>query len=172
MKKDVVNKDTVDKVGYLDIRDIQLEQTEGGFIRMQKNGETYQRVNFYRCFPLSKPDAYISVRDTEKNELGMIRDLGELDPAYAEMIRYDLDRRYFTPEITKINTVKDEYGYVYMDVETTSGQKHITVPSGSSNFILLSEVRLILIDIDGNRFSITDYTKLEEKSIRLLETLI
>lgn len=160
------------KIDFVDCRDLTMRKTEGGFISLTINGKEYERVNFYRAFPLSKPDEYISVRDNDKNEICLIRNINELSQEYAQLVKMDLDRRYFTPEIIKINTVKDEYGYVYMNMLTDSGERSVTIPNGSSNFIRLSDVRLILIDIDGNRFGIEDYLKLDEKSVRLLETLI
>jgi len=161
------------EINFINCSEITLEKTNGGFVSLTfSNGTAHERVNFYRSFPLTMLDELISVRDVEKNEIGIIRNLSELKAEYQDIIKFDLNRRYFTPEITKISTVKDEYGYVYMDVDTTSGEKHITVPNGSANFVRLSEIRLILVDIDGNRFSLTDYTRLDEKSVRLLETLI
>ncbi len=158
---------------FMDGKKLVFEKTAGGFLKLTVDGtQIYERVNLYRSFPLTKPDEYISVRDVDKNEICLIRQLSDLSPQMQEMARFDLDRRYFTPEITKINSIKDEYGHVYMSVETDCGNKHITVPNGSSNFVHLTEVRMILIDIDGNRFGIQDYTKLDSKSVRLLETVI
>ena len=161
---------------FLDINTLVFEQTAGGFLKLTVHGsegdKTYDRVNLYRSFPLTKPEEYLSVRDMDKNEIGIIRQLSDLSPAMQEMVLFDLNRRYFAPELTKIMTLKDEYGYVYMHVETNCGSKHITVPNGSSNFVRLSDVRFILVDIDGNRFGIQDYTKLDSKSVKLLETVI
>lgn len=163
----------INTLEFMDCTKLVFEKTQGGFLKLTVNGETtYDRVNLYRSFPLTKPEEYISVRDVDKNEIGLIRRLSDLSPAMQELVMFDLNRRYFTPEITRIATLKDEYGHVYMNVETDCGDKHITVPNGSSNFIHLSEVRLILVDIDGNRFSIKDYTKLDSKSVKLLETVI
>ena len=161
---------------FLDVNTLVFEQTAGGFlkltIRSTEDEKTYDRVNLYRSFPLTKPEEYISVRDMEKNEIGIIRQLSDLSAGMKELALLDLNRRYFSPELTKIMTLKDEYGYVYMHVETNCGSKHITVPNGSSNFVRLSDVRFILVDIDGNRFGIQDYTKLDNKSVKLLETVI
>lgn len=163
----------ISAVEFLDCTKLIFEKTAGGFLTLKVNGEkTYDRVNLYRSFPLTKPEEYISVRDVDKNEIGLIRNVSDLSAEMQELVRFDLARRYFTPEITKISSLKDEYGHVYMNVETDCGNKHITVPNGSSNFIRLSEVRLMLVDIDGNRFSIPDYEKMDSKSVKLLETVI
>lgn len=158
---------------FMNVNKLVFEKTAGGFLALTIDGEKrYERVNLYRSFPLTKPEEYISVRDVDKNEIGLIRQLSDLSPQMQEMARFDLARRYFTPEITRIHSLKDEYGHVYMNIETDCGNKHITVPNSSTNFVRLSEVRFILIDIDGNRFRIQDYTKLDNKSVRLLETVI
>ena len=57
------------KIDFVDCRDLTMRKTEGGFISLTINEKEYERVNFYRAFPLSKPDEYISVRDNDKNEI-------------------------------------------------------------------------------------------------------
>jgi len=161
------------EVRYLKADEMEFNETAGGFLSLRlKDGSYYPRVNLYRAFPLSRPREFISVRDMEDKEIGIIRDLKELDSRTEKLIQKELDRRYFSPTIKRIDSLKDEYGYVYMDVDTDAGPRQITVPAGSSNFIKLKNNRIILIDVDGNRYEIKDYTKLDKKSIRLLETVI
>ena len=167
-------ENNVGELYFIDAKEFIFQRTEGGFIslRIKEKDQFYERVNFYRAFPISKPDEYISVRDIDKNEIGVIRNMAALSDEQRGIVEEDLKRRYFSPEIIGIHTVKDEYGYVYMDISTSAGERSITVPNGSNNFVRLSEERLILIDIDGNRFSIIDYTKLDDKSVKLLESLV
>lgn len=49
-----------------------------GFITM-KNGCEEKRVLLHRLFPFDELDSYISVLDTDKNELGMILSLNDFE---------------------------------------------------------------------------------------------
>lgn len=168
-----LNNSEYAEVRYLKSDDIEFKETTGGFLSLKlKDGSFYPRVNLYRAFPLSKPKEFISVRDVEDKEIGIIRHLKDLDSKTVKLIKKDLDRRYFSPTVIMIESLKDEYGHVYMDIETDSGPRQITVPIGSSNFVKLKNNHIILIDVDGNRYEIKDYLKLDKKSIRLLETVI
>ena len=81
-----------------------------------------------------------------------------------------LNLRYFTPVITKIINVKDEYGYAYFDVMTDRGECRFTIHMGGSDVVHLTETRIIISDLDEHRFEIPDVTKLsaaERKKIDL-----
>ena len=90
----------------------------------------------------------------------MIRALSELDPEQAQIIREQLELRYFMPKIRKITEVRDEYGYAYFDVITDMGEAHFVIPMSGGAIVTLSDVRLIITDLDGNRYEIEDVTKL------------
>ena len=59
-----------------------------------------------------------------------------------------------------------------METVTTSGNRKITANNNSSSFVRLSAVRVLIVDVDGNRFDIPDITKLDKKSIRNLEVVV
>ncbi|MDR0286182.1 MAG: DUF1854 domain-containing protein [Clostridiales bacterium] len=168
-------EDLVD-IKYLDKEEMIFERTEGGFISMRLGDDFYPRISVYRSFPLSMPTKYISLREVGEKELGkeigIIEDLNSLTQDKIEILTKEMDRMYFTPIVESIYTLKDDYGYINMDIRSSAGLKKLTVPNRSNNFVRLTDTRVLVIDIDGNRFEIPDYTKLDSKSIRLLETVI
>lgn len=176
--KKVSTIDDLVEIRYLTDEEIEVKRTEGGFISLRlSENEFYPRISVYRIFPLSKPNEFISLREIGTNrdlgkEIGIIRDLQNISKEKVEILHDEIDRRYFTPQIKHVFSLKDEFGYVYMDIESSAGIKKITVQNGSSNFIKITEERIIIIDIDGNRYEITDYPSLDSKSIRLLETMV
>ena len=105
-------------------------------------------------------------------ELGIIKNLADLSERNRRLVEEELEIRYFVPQITKIISLKDEYGSVYMTVVTTAGEKKIVVPNQTSNFIRLTQDRVLLLDVDGNRFEIPSLARLDKKSVRLLEVAI
>jgi len=159
-------------IRYLDPATARFSETPGGFVRLTiGEGETYPRVALYRAFPFSYPDQYISVRDMDGNEIGMIKDLRAFDEATVRLLERELERRYFTPVIRRIESVKEEFGYWYWTVETDAGPRRFTVREVQHNVVRLSPEHVLIIDLDGNRYEIPDTGQLDPKSRRYLEDL-
>lgn len=168
------NADEMLEIKYITRHNAKFKRTPGGFVSLEFEGKTYNRVAIYRAFPFTDPERYISIRhpDEKAEEIGIIRSLKELDKKTAEILREQLNIRYFTPEIIKINDIKDEYGYAYFDVLTDRGACRFTIHMTSSSVIRLTETRIIIVDIDGNRFEIPDITKLSAAELKKLDLFI
>lgn len=178
-KNDVAQENTVDEglQEYTELKFITPEKavfakTPGGFLSLEFNGKEYKRINVHRTFPFTRPNQYISVSDSDKNEIGFILDLNQFSDAYREMIEEELSVRYFTPEIVKVKSIKEEFGYYYWDVETSSGPRKFTVQGGHSNMKTIDEIHLLVIDVDGNRYKMEDVNKMEPKYLKLIGALI
>ncbi|MDI6617111.1 MAG: DUF1854 domain-containing protein [Clostridiales bacterium] len=157
------------EIRFLKAKDTAFTRTPGGFLALKiSNGESYPRVNLFRSFPFSHPKEYISVRDEEDKEIGIIRNIEDFPDDAVKLFEEEFKRRYFAPVIKKINSVKDEFGYSYWDVDTDAGICRFTV-QGRYNVISLGNGRVIISDVDGNRFEIPNYRLLDEKSIKRLE---
>ncbi|MDR1891646.1 MAG: DUF1854 domain-containing protein [Oscillospiraceae bacterium] len=148
-----------------------FRETDGGFVSLSFGGESYDRFRASRCFPFTAPDEYISIRkaDEKAEEIGMIRRLSDFPPDVAALLKKQLDLHYFTPVITKILSARDEYGYGYFHVQTNQGELRFITRMDSSAFIFLSDKRVLVVDIDGNRFEIPDMTALGRQEQRKLE---
>lgn len=160
-------------------------RTKGGFVslkltvpgegEMNEATETYDRINVVRSFPFTDPNKYISIRtiDEKSKEIGMIYDITrDVEPETRVMLEEQMSIRYFTPVIKKINGIKDEYGHAYFDVETEKGPCKFVIYMNSSSVVNLSDVRLLITDLDGNRFEIPDYTKLSAKELKMLDLFL
>jgi len=99
----------------------------------------------------------------------MIRDIRIFEGATFNLLNAELELRYFTPEITKINSIKDKFGYSYWDVETTAGKVSMTLNSPYNNVRVLEDKRVFISDMDGNAFIIPDPKKLDRTSYRFIE---
>lgn len=165
------------EIKYLQDADFQLVKREGGFLSYVGKEKTYKRVMVQRAFPLSQPAKYLSVREVKEDrepgeEIGVIEDLAALSEEKRQLIREELDMRYFTPDIMQIRKLKEDHGFVYLDAETTAGMRKITAYNNTASFIRLSQSRMLIIDIDGNRYHIPDIYALDKKSIRNLEVIV
>lgn len=154
-------------------------RTDGGFVSLRlamPDGEekTYQRVAVHRCFPHSDPDHYISIREPEGDgrEIGLIEDLRALPEDTQKMLLEQMALRYFSPKITRVHTIKEEYGYSYWDVETDKGACRFTVRMGGGSVYAIGANRYLVTDLDGNRFEIPDLYRLTPREIKQLDLFI
>ena len=129
----------------------------------------YDRVRVRRTFPFSLADKYVSILDNDQNEIGLIENVGDFPEEDAELIREELDRVYFCPEILKINSVRERLGYAYFGVICDTGEREIPLRDVYRSIIRVSDDRIVIIDVDGNRYGIKSLKALDKNSMKKLE---
>ena len=152
----------------------EFTRTAGGFIALKTGDKEYSRVGVYLTFPLTNPEEFISIREADEKakEIGLIESLSKFPQAQQEMLREQIKLRYFMPVITKVLDVKDEYGYAYWNVMTTFGACRFTTQMSGDVVIHLSDSRLLVTDIDGNRYEIPDFYQLGALERKKLDLFI
>lgn len=156
----------------LEKNNAKFEKTQGGFVSLEYQGQRYERIKVIRLFPFTDPDKYISIRDEQEKEIGVVEDLASLEGTAAQLLKEQLELYYFTPVISKIIGIKDEYGYAYFHVVTDRGECKFTINMGANAVSKLSDTRLLITDLDGNRFEIKDVTALTVKEQRKLDLFL
>lgn len=129
-----------------------------------------RRAFLHRAFPFDSPYKYISVSD-ENGEIGMVLDT-DIFGDDAKLLKNELDSKYFSPKIKKIISLKERFGYSYWNVKCDKGDFSFTVKDTFRNIIHVSEDRVIILDVDSNRFEIESLSALDRKSFRKLELYI
>jgi hypothetical protein len=157
---------------YLEAASLHFVATSGGYVSLELGEKKYLRVHFYRAFPATEPVAFVCIRDDEGKEIGILESLEGLGPEAAALVRGELERRYYTPTIQKVLSLKEEFGYTYWEVETDFGNRRFTVQSSGNNALQREGLSVILVDVDGNRFELPDPSTLERKQLRVLEALL
>lgn len=149
-------------------------RTEGGFVSLKTQEKEYDRVGIYLTFPLTNPEEFISVREADEKakEIGIIEKLTLLHKDQQDMIREQIKLRYFMPVITKVLDIKDEYGYAYWHVMTNFGACRFTTQMSGDAVVSLSESRLLVTDIDSNRYEIPDFYQLSVAERKKLDLFI
>ncbi|MCI8308059.1 MAG: DUF1854 domain-containing protein [Lachnospiraceae bacterium] len=162
------------ELNFLNKKNAEFFVSDGGFVGMRHNGNEWERVRVIRLFPFSSPDEYISVRTAEEHskELGVIKNIKDVTDEAAVIIKQQLNLHYFTPVITKVIDIKDEYGYAYFHVMTDRGECRFTINMGANAVVRLSDTRLLITDLDENRFEIPDVLQLTNKEQRKLDLFL
>lgn len=145
------------------------------FINHKGEREFLERVVIFRSFPITNPNEFLSVREPDSKkmgrgkEIGMIRRLSDFDAETVALINEELNRRYFSPTILKIRSIKEKFGYTYWDAQTTSGNVTFILDNPFSNIRMLEDGRIFISDMDGNNFQIENPKKLDAASYKKIE---
>ncbi|NLB15812.1 MAG: DUF1854 domain-containing protein [Clostridiales bacterium] len=129
----------------------------------------FQRIYLHRAFPFDMPSDYISVLDKDKKEIGLIKSIEDFDTDTAALLRKELERKYYSPVISKIHSIKERYGYSYWVVDTDAGKMNFTLQDTFRSILRAGAERIFIIDMDGNRYEIPDLTKLDFNSYKKIE---
>ena len=134
--------------------------------------KVYDRIFLHRAFPFDFPYSYISVLDSESAEIGLIQEVDAFDEESRKMLRDELDRKYYTPVIRQILSVKEKFGYSYWKVTTDEGELSFTLQDTFRSLLKVGGTRIFVNDIDGNRYEIPDVEKLDHKSYKRIELFL
>jgi hypothetical protein len=160
-------------IGWLDLSRTVFYAGAGGFTGLRYGDKEYKRIQLRRAMPVHSPGEFISVADHENKEIGMIRALSDLAEDQRKIVSDELDRRYYCPEILEIKSVHDKLGYVYMELLLLSGgrrhERSAAIKDVNKNIRLLDADRLIVFDVDGNRYIVNSLERLDKKSQKRLE---
>lgn len=159
---------------YLTKDNAVFARTEGGFVSLEFDGKKWGRVQVVRLFPFTEPDQFISIRTVEERskEIGVIEDMKKVSGETRKMLEEQLNLHYFTPVIQKVLDIKDEYGYAYFHVLTDRGECRFTINMGGNAVVRLTDTRLLITDLDENRFEIPDVLQLSQKEQRKLDLFL
>lgn len=162
-------------VEYMNCALARFYKTESGLTALEYDGTDCGRVTVMRMLPFRYEEEYLSVRTQhgeragKDTEIGLIRRLSDLPENQRGIVRDELKRRYFMPEVLKVNDVSEEYGHSTWKVETDAGEREFTVNDLSVNLLKTGGNRVILTDLFGNRYLFKDITKMGEKTMRIVE---
>jgi hypothetical protein len=145
-------------------------QIDNNRLQMRENNEAeWIDVGIYRLFPLSEPEAWLSVVNKENKEVGIIRNLHHCPHDALALIRQELSRRYLVPHILRIISCRDQFDITFFEVETDRGRITFQLRRQQENVQRPLPHRLTLIDIEGNRYDISDINNLDAESRRFLD---
>ncbi len=167
-----------DILNFINSDDIEFYISQGKLLCLKYKGKDIGRVSVKRMFPFEFENEYITVNNENytrtdfENEIGIIRNLNALNPNQREILTNELNKRYFIPEITEVEFIKEEYGNISFKVNTTSGKREFVVTDMGSNIKNLGSNRIMITDVFGNRYYITDISNLDDKALKILEIWI
>lgn len=124
-----------------------------------------------KVFPFSNAEGYFSIQDGAGKEIGVLREIDQLDETTRDIFENELARRYFTPTIQSIESLKQDGGMWLFKVETQRGPAQFYVRNWRDSSHEISHLRFQILSVDGQRFEIRDLNALDERSQALLDQL-
>jgi len=152
----------------LDPKNVRLFRVAGITRLTLLDERSWLKVSVWRAFPISDPNHYIAFLDGMGKDIGLLVDPARLDPESRKILEEELELRYFIPIVKKVLSVKEEYGAVYWELETDRGRKEIVVRNVRDNLLELSSSRVIITDVDGNRYDFQNIQQLDPKSLGII----
>lgn len=172
-KKHTPTPITVTHPENVDVSTVRLYREPAWKLRLTiDNDRSYTRVKVVRAAPLSHPSRYIALLDAKDEEVCMIADMKEMDEDMRVIVQEELDRRYLTSTIESVVSIRNEFGTSYWDVDTHRGHRDFVVQNIAENARWLSSNRLLLVDVDGNRFEIPAIDALDKRSAGLISQAV
>jgi Domain of unknown function (DUF1854) len=146
---------------------------ESSHLRIELIGElTILSADLKRAFPLSEPERLISISDGAGKEVGILTNSRGLEPETKRLFTEQLDRRYFTPRIEQIESLKIEAGMVRFVVATQRGKTQFYVRNWRDSANEIAPGRWQINSVDGGRFEIMDLESLDVASRRFMDLLL
>ena len=149
---------------FLDAAMLRITESAMSGLDVTIGDEEHQGVRASLALPISDRDSYISLRSGatkgEEKEIGMIRDLSELEESAQRLIRRELNKRYFMHVIDKLVSVTEKFGFIYFVAETSKGRREFAMRYEYHRVQEYSEHGRVILDTDDNRYIIPDLREL------------
>lgn len=158
---------------FLDPGKVKLFKDDSGRLRLTIEGDrSYPEIKVVRAFPLSDPHHYMGFLNAKDQVIGLVVNPEELDEDSRELATEAVERHYFVPIIERVRSLREEFGAIYFDVETDRGRRQFVAKGIRDAMEELGEGELLIPDVDGNRYRIADWRRLDARSRKLLERVI
>ncbi len=172
MENEIMNEKSA-RILRIDANNARFEE-KNGFLTLvlTEDGEEkrYDRIFLHRAFPHELAFQYISVLDEEKKEIGIIFDVSGFGEDAQRLLRTEIEKKYYSPAIKEIRSVKERYGFSYWKVLLEDGRElSFTMQDTFKNIIHTGEDSMLLVDVDSNRFTVKSISALSSKSYRKIE---
>ena len=137
-----------------------IELTDVYTVRLEFDGQVWEKAELRRMFPISDRDNYISVIDSDEHEIAIIRSYDDLTPDSAAAVKACFNDYYLIPKILKI-TAETDHGHTSFRIRNRHNDMKVYDPD-----------RVIIRDSDDNRYEIESLGALDHKSWMLIMSFL
>ena len=144
----------------------------GRLVYTGEDGATHHGVTPVRAFPVTAPDAGLSLVSAEGHELVWVDRLDALPERQRQLIEEELAHREFMPEIRRVVAVSTFSTPSTWTVETDRGPTTLVLKVEEDIRRLPERGRLLITSGHGIVFSVRDMAALDRHSRKLMERFL
>ena len=148
--------------------EVRLTRDSSDNVKAAIGGETVAVKRVAAAFPLTGPLRMVNIFDDEGSLVGIITDTRGMDGASSRILAEELEKAYFMPTVMDIFAIDEKMGVESWDVQTSKGPRIFQVHAPRRNIRKLSPTRLIIRDVDSNRYEIRNWTNLPQPAQGLI----
>lgn len=154
------------------MKDLKLSRNRAAqLVYTDDSGQAHPNVSVVRAYPISAPDAGVSLLGEDGHELLWIPDVQELEPGSRALLDDALAAREFMPRISRILAVDSYATPSTWSVETDRGRTELILKA-EDHIRRLSHTTLLVTDSQGISFLIANSASLDKHSRRLLDRFL
>ena len=139
----------------------------GRLILRDTQGREYRDILLVRMFPITDPEGWISICDSQYNELLCIASIEAVPAESRHMFNEELNRRMFTPVIQQITRLVPAGDNIRLFIVTDRGATDIVV--NTEDIYRLSGNRVLIRDLNGIRYLIPKWHQMTAQSRKILD---
>lgn len=160
------------EVRFLDPAEVTIRRDRFGRLRLRlADGREFLDIHLSLAFPITHADRMLIVRDADLAEIGIIDNYLDTDEETRRILQEELAKAYFIPRITRVLSAKEEHGLLTLEVETDRGPRTIQVEY-HHRVRVLPGGRVIMQDVDANRYEIPRLADLDPRSQALIDAYL
>jgi hypothetical protein len=119
------------------------------------------------CFPWSRHDTFISIRDEKGVERHLFENLSKEPAAVQQLIKAHLDRRLFIPTLTAVESIVQQSELFLWKVQTDAGPRSF-LTARDEHPRSMGGGRVLIKDVSNDLYLIEEPARLDAHSRRLL----
>jgi len=151
---------------------VHLKANADGTVQLTCGGRQFKSVRIKLGRPLYKPEDFATVFGSKGNEVGLLVNLSGLPASSSTVLEAHRLHHNLTTAISRVYSLTHQFGAAYWDVETEKGRRQFVIRGTTEHIRFLEDERLLITDVQGNRFEIPNLANLDPRSQRLIHLLL
>ena len=157
---------------------VRLDANPDGTLKLTTPGRTWRRVRIRLGRPLYHPDDFATVLSVPEGggwrghghmsggvrEFALITNLPGLSPEAKKILEEHRVNHDLTCTILSVKSLAHQFGAAFWDVETDKGPRQFVIRGTTEHVRWLTDDRMLITDVQGNRFEIQSLNGLDRRS--------
>jgi len=105
-------------------------------------------------------------------EIGIISKITDLGEKAEKLILDELKRKYYICKLKSVISIKDRFGFSYWKALSDDGEVSFTIRDAHNSIRTNSDGKILLSDIDNNRYELEPFDTLDAKTRKKIELYV